>query len=104
MPIMAGDGGGLRTMVRNRPAHQGVFLNRDEEPLTRYGIHILLSATHVKLSAKRPPCAINEWTPLYSHSTAMALLHSGVDINTIRIWLGHASLQTTHIYAECDLK
>jgi site-specific recombinase XerC len=34
----------------------------------------------------------------------MALLRSGVDINTIRIWLGHVSLQTTHIYAESDLK
>ena len=38
------------------------------------------------------------------HATAMALLRSGVDINTIRIWLGHVSLQTTHIYAESDLK
>jgi integrase len=34
----------------------------------------------------------------------MALLRSGVDINTIRVWLGHVSLQTTHIYAESDLK
>jgi site-specific recombinase XerD len=38
------------------------------------------------------------------HTTAMHLLHSGVDINTIRIWLGHVSLQTTHLYAESDLK
>jgi integrase/recombinase XerD len=34
----------------------------------------------------------------------MHLLRSGVDINTIRIWLGHVSLQTTHLYAESDLK
>jgi hypothetical protein len=34
----------------------------------------------------------------------MHLLRSGVDINTIRVWLGHVSLQTTHIYAESDLK
>jgi integrase/recombinase XerD len=27
-----------------------------------------------------------------------------VDINTIRGWLGHVSLDTTHIYAEVDLK
>jgi hypothetical protein len=37
-------------------------------------------------------------------SGAMHLLRSGVDINTIRIWLGHVSLQTTHLYAESDLK
>jgi site-specific recombinase XerC len=31
-------------------------------------------------------------------------LRSGVDINTIRGWLGHVSLDTTHIYAESDLE
>jgi site-specific recombinase XerC len=33
----------------------------------------------------------------------MDLLRSGVDINTIRVWLGHASLTTTNVYAESDL-
>jgi len=32
------------------------------------------------------------------------LLHSGVDTKTLRVWLGHVSLQTTQIYAESDLK
>src|SRR5580765_2973282 len=31
------------------------------------------------------------------------LLRAGVDINTIRAWLGHVSLDTTNIYAEVDL-
>ena len=34
----------------------------------------------------------------------MHLLRAGVDLNTIRAWLGHDSLQTTHLYAESDLK
>ncbi len=38
------------------------------------------------------------------HATAMDLLRSGVDINTIRAWLGHVSLNTTNIYAESDLE
>ena len=38
------------------------------------------------------------------HTTAVHLLRSGVDINTIRAWLGHVSLDTTHIYAEIDLE
>jgi site-specific recombinase XerD len=37
------------------------------------------------------------------HTTATHLLWSGVDINTIRAWLGHVSLDTTNIYAETDL-
>ena len=38
------------------------------------------------------------------HTTATHLLRSGVDINTIRAWLGHVSLSTTNIYAEVDLE
>ena len=30
-------------------------------------------------------------------------MRAGVDINTIRAWLGHAGLDTTNIYAEIDL-
>ena len=37
------------------------------------------------------------------HTCAVHLLRAGVDINTIRAWLGHVSLDTTHIYAEVDL-
>ena len=32
------------------------------------------------------------------------LLRAGVDINTVRAWLGHVSLDTTNIYAEIDLE
>jgi integrase/recombinase XerD len=32
------------------------------------------------------------------------LLRSAVDINTIRAWLGHVSLETTNICAEGDLE
>jgi integrase/recombinase XerD len=37
------------------------------------------------------------------HTTATHLLRAGVDINTIRAWLGHVSLETTNVYAEIDL-
>ena len=38
------------------------------------------------------------------HTCAVHLLRAGVDINTIRAWLGHVSLDTTHVYAEIDLE
>jgi integrase len=38
------------------------------------------------------------------HTTATHLLRAGVDINTIRAWLGHVSIDTTNIYAEIDLQ
>ena len=38
------------------------------------------------------------------HTTATHLLRAGVDINTIRAWLGHVSITTTKVYAEVDLE
>ena len=32
-----------------------------------------------------------------------SLVRAGVDINTIRAWLGHSTIDTTNIYAEIDL-
>ena len=37
------------------------------------------------------------------HTTAMHLLQSGVDITVIALWLGHESLDTTHMYVQADL-
>ena len=34
----------------------------------------------------------------------MHLLQSNVDLNMIRSWLGHASIETTHGYVEIDLE
>ena len=38
------------------------------------------------------------------HSAAMALLHAGVDIAVIALWLGHESIQSTQAYLHADLK
>jgi site-specific recombinase XerC len=38
------------------------------------------------------------------HATALHLLQSGVDLNTVRCWLGHASVVTTNRYVEIDLE
>jgi site-specific recombinase XerD len=33
----------------------------------------------------------------------MHLLQSGVDLAVIALWLGHESMETTHVYVEADL-
>lgn len=37
------------------------------------------------------------------HTAAMRLLHAGVDISVIALWLGHASSETTQIYLHADM-
>ena len=37
------------------------------------------------------------------HATATHLLQAGVDISVIALWLGHESIDTTHIYMESNL-
>jgi integrase/recombinase XerD len=37
------------------------------------------------------------------HTTAMRLLHAGVDTSVIALWLGHANIDTTQIYLHADL-
>lgn len=37
------------------------------------------------------------------HTTAMALLHAGVDTSVIALWLGHQNAETTHIYLHADM-
>ena len=38
------------------------------------------------------------------HSTAMELLHHGVDQSVIALWLGHESVETTQDYIHADLR
>jgi site-specific recombinase XerD len=95
----------LRELVDQRPSAQPVFLNRHGQALTRYGLHTLVERYARQAAVRTPSLKTKRVSPhTIRHATAMALLRSGVDINTIRVWLGHVSLQTTHIYAESDMK
>ena len=38
------------------------------------------------------------------HSTAMELLHHGVDQSVIALWVRHESVETTQIYVHADLR
>ena len=41
---------------------------------------------------------------IFRHTTAVHLLEVGVEVNVIRTWLGHVSLDTTNRYAEINMK
>ena len=73
--------------------------------MTRFGIHALVERYAARAAKKVPSLATKRVSPhTIRHTTATHLLRSGVDINTIRAWLGHVSLTTTNVYAEVDLE
>lgn len=79
--------------------------NRRGQPLTRFGIHTLVERHAATVARTRPSLAKKQVSPhVIRHTTATHLLRSGVDINTIRAWLGHVSLATTMVYADVDLE
>ncbi len=95
----------LRQLVIGRPGDHSLFLNRRREPLTRFGIHASVERYARRAAEKVSTLAAKRVSPhSIRHTTATHLLRAGVDINTIRAWLGHVSLSTTNMYTEIDLK
>lgn len=95
----------LSSLITGRPSEQQVFLNRCGQPITRYGVHALVERYAKRISDQLPAIKAKRVSPhTIRHTTATYLLRAGVDINTIRAWLGHVSLNTTNIYAQIDLE
>ena len=95
----------LAVLAAGRPGGDPVFLNRLGGPITRSGILKLVRRCAARAATQVPSLKDKCVTPhTIRHSTATHLLRAGVDINTVRAWLGHASLTTTNMYAEIDLE
>lgn len=95
----------LTPLVKGRDPAEHVFLNRCGHPITRFGIHTLVERYVQRASKQIPAIKTKRVSPhTIRHTSATHLLRAGVDINTIRAWLGHVSINTTNIYAETDLE
>jgi integrase/recombinase XerD len=95
----------LKQLVGVRAPQERVFLNRLGQPLTRFGIYALVRRAVTDAARRVPSLKTKRVSPhCIRHASACHLLRAGVDINTIRAWLGHVSLSTTNVYAEVDLE
>lgn len=95
----------LQPLINGRTPEEHVFLNRCRQPITRFGIYDLVERYTAKAVEVMPSMATKRVSPhTIRHTTATHLLRAGVDINTIRAWLGHVSLSTTNVYADVDLE
>ena len=95
----------LADLVAGRKAEDAVFLNRLGYPITRSGIRQLVGRYAEKAAMHAPSLDGRKVGPhVIRHTAATHMLRSGVDLNTIRAWLGHENLNTTAVYAEIDLE
>jgi len=62
-------------------------------------------ATHKANAGQRcPSLHTKKLTPhVLRHTSAMSLLHEGVDVAVIALWLGHADIRPTDAYLHADL-
>ena len=81
-----------------------IFQNCKAAPLSRFGVRYILKECLKHAQSSIPSLCSKRLHPhSMRHSTAVALLKSGVDLTTISQWLGHADLSTTNRYASIDL-
>jgi integrase/recombinase XerC len=97
----------LRALLRHqpRPDDQPVFISRYGRPLGASGVRYKL-AQYVAAAAKASPSLPKKRITPHSfrHAAAVSLVSSGTDVTVIRSWLGHASLDTTNLYAQANLE
>jgi integrase/recombinase XerD len=80
------------------PSMRGARLSRDAlEDIVR---------RHVLTASRSCPSLIGKRVSphVLRHSTAMELLHHGVEQTVIALWLGHEHVETTQVYVHADLR
>jgi integrase/recombinase XerD len=82
------------------PAPTAPVFTAHGQPLTRYGIYKIVRRHAADLDDPRTGRRIGPHT--FRHTAAVHLLEAGVEVNVIRGWLGHVSLDTTNRYAEIN--
>jgi len=108
-PLWADTAARLRRLLAARAvgpdARVPLFTNRTGSALTRFGARYILTKYVRRASDRAPTLRKKRIHPhTVRHATALHLLQSGVDLNTVRCWLGHASVVTTNRYVEIDLE
>lgn len=82
-----------------------LFTSTGTRALTRFGIYKIVRrcTTHLRVKCAAPG-GRHVGPHVFRHTAAVHLLEAGVDVNVIRGWLGHVSLDTTNRYAEINTR
>ncbi len=86
-------------------ADDPLFPTRRGDRLSRDALEHLVQRHALSASRSCPSLVGKRVSPhVLRHSTAMELLHHGVDQSVIALWLGHESVETTQVYTHADLR
>ena len=105
-PITATAVTNLREWLRELPGQpaQPLFPGRSGSPLSRDAVERRLSLHAATATASCPSLAGKKISPhVLRHTAAMRLLHAGVEVSVIALWLGHEQTETAGIYLHADL-
>ena len=82
-----------------------LFISNRATQLSRDAVEGIVRRHVATASKKCPSLRAKRISPhVLRHSAAMQLLHGGVDRTVIALWLGHESVETTHMYIHADMK
>ena len=80
-----------------------LFVNVESNRLSRFGLRYIIAHRVAEAAETSPTLLTRNVTPhTIRHTTAMHLLQSNVDLNMIRSWLCHSSIERTNGYVEID--
>jgi len=81
-----------------------LFCTRSGAPMSADAITRLI-AKHARAAAGQCPTITGKNVTPHTlrHTAAMTLLHAGVDITVIALWLGHSSPASTRVYLHADM-
>jgi integrase/recombinase XerD len=95
----------LRAWLAERGGGPGdpLFPTSRGQPLSRDAVELLVTRHATTAQAACPTLASKTVSPhVLRHTAAMQLLHAGVDITVIALWLGHEHFETAQIYIHAD--
>jgi site-specific recombinase XerD len=96
----------LRQWLKEIPAGPGqpLFPGRTGSHLSRDAVERRLSLHAATAATACPSLAGKKISPhVLRHTAAMRLLHAGVEVSVIALWLGHEQTETAGIYLHADL-
>jgi site-specific recombinase XerD len=106
VPMTAATVAVLRVWSQERAGHsdEPLFPTRTGRRLSDDAVERRVATCKALASHHCPSLRSKKLTPhVLRHTSAMSLLHAGVDVAVIALWLGHADIRSTDAYLHADL-